>query len=119
MKSERNAGQKAALVGLLFLGIVTLGLGFFKVRSQIVGPFEAQISRAQDSQLEQFFEQQQPQEDSEALKTRDTDVDGLSDYDELTVYKTSPYVKDTDSDGYDDKIEIDNKHDPNCAPDKV
>lgn len=121
MKSERSAGQKAALIGLLFLGIVTLGLGFFKVRSQIVGPFEAQISRAQEGRLDQFFEQQQQQEDEdvEVQKKSDTDGDLLSDYDELTIHKTSPYVKDTDSDGYDDKTEIDNAHDPNCAAGKA
>lgn len=120
MKShEKSTGQKAALVGLLFLGVFALGLGFFKVRSQIAGPFVHQISRAQDAQLEQFFEQQQQQEESETLKNRDTDGDGLSDYDELNIHKTSPYLKDTDSDTYDDATEIKSGHDPNCAIGKV
>lgn len=120
MKSNgKNTGQKAALVGLLFLGVLALGLGFFKVRSQIARPFAQQISRAQDVQLEQFFEQQQQQEDIEAQKNRDTDGDGLSDYDELNIHKSSPYLKDTDSDTYDDATEIKNGHDPNCAVDTV
>ena len=47
-------------------------------------------------------------------KTRDTDKDGLSDYDERYVYKTSPFIEDTDSDGMDDKREIEAGSDPNC-----
>ena len=34
---------------------------------------------------------------------RDTDDDGLNDYDEIFVYGTNPTNNDTDSDGYDDK----------------
>jgi hypothetical protein len=49
-----------------------------------------------------------------ALKDKDTDKDGLNDWEELNKYKTSAYLSDSDSDGYDDKIEIDNSKDPNC-----
>ncbi|MDP2586375.1 MAG: hypothetical protein Q8P32_01200 [Candidatus Komeilibacteria bacterium] len=49
-----------------------------------------------------------------ALKEKDTDQDGLSDYDELYLYKTSPYIPDSDSDGYADGEEIKNGQDPNC-----
>lgn len=49
-----------------------------------------------------------------ALKAKDTDGDGLSDYDELYVYHTSPYIKDTDSDGIPDGVEVKNGTDPNC-----
>lgn len=52
--------------------------------------------------------------DAAALKQRDTDGDGLSDYDELYIYHTSPYLKDTDSDGYDDKTEVASGNDPLC-----
>ena len=44
----------------------------------------------------------------------DTDKDGLSDYDELNIYKTSPYIEDSDSDGYTDGEEVKNDKDPNC-----
>jgi len=48
------------------------------------------------------------------LRAQDTDGDGLSDYDELNIYNTSPYLEDSDSDGFKDKEEIDNGKDPNC-----
>ncbi len=38
--------------------------------------------------------------------TKDTDKDGLSDYDEVSIYKTDPLVADTDNDGYIDGAEI-------------
>lgn len=49
-----------------------------------------------------------------AQQTKDTDGDGLSDYDELNKYSTSPYLKDSDSDGIDDKAEVTRGTDPNC-----
>ncbi len=48
------------------------------------------------------------------LKTKDTDSDGLNDWDELNLYKTSPYLADTDSDTFDDKKEIESGNDPTC-----
>jgi hypothetical protein len=53
------------------------------------------------------------------LKTKDTDGDGLSDYDELYNYFTSPYLKDTDGDGIPDNVEIQNGTDPNCPQGKT
>lgn len=50
----------------------------------------------------------------EDLRNKDTDGDGLSDWEELNVYNTSPYLKDSDSDGYPDGEEVENNHDPNC-----
>ena len=47
------------------------------------------------------------------LKLEDTDDDGLSDYEEVTVYKSNRFKKDTDGDGYSDKDEVDNNFNPN------
>ena len=44
----------------------------------------------------------------------DSDGDGLMDWEETEKYGTSPYLEDTDGDGYSDKKEIDTDHDPNC-----
>jgi hypothetical protein len=56
--------------------------------------------------------------ESEAIKkakVTDTDDDGITDYDEQNIYKTSAYLADSDSDGLSDSIEIMGGQDPNCA----
>lgn len=53
-----------------------------------------------------------------ADQQKDTDKDGLSDYFEINIYKTSPYLPDTDSDGISDKEEIDQGTNPNCPEGK-
>ncbi len=42
----------------------------------------------------------------------DSDSDGISNYDEVTLYKTNPYNLDTDGDGFIDGAEIISGHDP-------
>ncbi|MFC1663255.1 hypothetical protein ACFL04_03795 [Patescibacteria group bacterium] len=54
----------------------------------------------------------------EVLRSDDIDNDGLSDYDELYRYNTSPYLSDSDSDGVSDAEEINADSDPNCPSDK-
>jgi hypothetical protein len=49
------------------------------------------------------------------LSKKDTDQDELSDYDELYLYGTSPYLPDSDSDGVSDKREIATGADPTCG----
>lgn len=50
----------------------------------------------------------------EELKNMDTDGDGLSDWEELHVYDTSPYLEDTDGDGIADGEEVERDLDPLC-----
>lgn len=42
----------------------------------------------------------------------DTDSDGLSDYDEVAVWKTDPLNPDSDGDGYEDGEEVKNGYNP-------
>jgi len=49
----------------------------------------------------------------------DTDEDGISDYDELNIFLTSPYIADSDSDGKSDGSEILAGDDPNCPAGKT
>lgn len=60
-----------------------------------------------------------PEDDPNAiLKAKDTDRDGISDYDEANLYGTSPYLSDSDSDGIDDHTELTTGQDPNCPKGK-
>lgn len=56
----------------------------------------------------------QQTDSEENLRVKDSDSDGLSDWDELNLYLTSPYLEDSDSDGFSDKNEISSNNDPNC-----
>lgn len=54
-----------------------------------------------------------------ALQTKDTDGDGITDYNELYFTHTSPYLKDSDGDGISDGAEIDVGTNPSCPEGKV
>ena len=53
--------------------------------------------------------------DQEALKNRDSDYDGLSDFEEIYIYQTSAYLEDSDGDKITDSNEIKDGTDPLCA----
>lgn len=102
------------LAGLVFLTVASLVFGVATTLKNVAAPFQAAAGKESEED-ELVIEQGQSIED---LKNQDTDDDGLSDYDEGQVYKTSPYLKDSDADGYDDKQEIATGHDPLCATGK-
>jgi len=97
----------------IICGISGVVFGGAYLMQNIANPFNIEYSGPGYVSLDE-------QEDMEVelQKSRDLDADGLSDYDEQYVYKTSPYVADTDSDGYDDKVEIESGNDPNCPRDE-
>lgn len=110
-KPVLNGQQKASFALILGFGVLAFVFGGFYLWKHVASPFD--ISYSGPKFLTGDEKQQQ---EMDALKKTDTDVDGLNDYEELYVYKTSPYLKDSDSDGTDDKIEIAQGGDPNCAP---
>lgn len=103
--------NKSGKIALLIVGILALGLGVWRISYGIKAPF----IRTGTEGLAIETEDQK----NEKLKQIDTDTDGLNDYEELNIYETSPYLKDSDSDGIDDKTEIDKGTDPNCPEGKT
>ena len=105
--------QKAAFGLFVFIGIFALVFGMKSFGAHIRRPFELQILNAKTERT-YLLEGERESEEEQKQKETDTDEDGLMDYEELYVYKTSPYLSDSDSDNYNDKMEIDSGNDPNC-----
>jgi hypothetical protein len=108
--------QKLAVGVLGVAGVTALVFGLVQVRSSLIRPFTTDVQT-----LVELKKQSGPTEAelAEQAKTRDTDGDGVSDFDETNVYQTSPYVRDSDSDGEPDNIEIAKGTDPRCARGKT
>ncbi len=88
----------------LFFGVVNINQ-----KIKIVDAGEA--SRANGSASDAFGEVR--------MRVLDTDEDGLNDWEELNVYKTSPYLTDSDSDGATDSDEVAQGTDPICPKGRV
>lgn len=103
-------GQKMGVILLSIFAILAIGLGVLQIRNTMYAPFalnnDVPYTTKEDINT------------NEALIYRDTDKDGLNDFDELYVYITSPYLADTDSDGIDDKTEVEKGTSPICAEGK-
>ncbi len=106
--------QKLTIAIVAVIGVTTIIFGILSLHKAINVPFYRQPSAVVFKTEEQLQKEQ-----IEALKTKDTDHDGLSDYDELYIYRTSPFLEDSDSDGISDKAEIERGTDPNCPEGKT
>lgn len=108
--------QKILIGVLVFFMVFLLIYQFTSFTRNINKPFrlEPADTTANNDSSEAICADGTCNTDTEYLRAIDTDNDGLSDYDELNIYMTSPYLEDSDSDGYADKQEIENDKDPNC-----
>lgn len=112
---KRN--QTVAIVFVAVLGIAIISFGFWKMHGILQIPFPGTDEKFNPDKMlsSQTEVVNSPQEEDPAvLKQRDTDQDGLTDFEELKIYQTSPYLADTDSDGYSDIEEIKAQEDPTC-----
>ncbi|PIT88722.1 MAG: hypothetical protein COU29_00525 [Candidatus Magasanikbacteria bacterium CG10_big_fil_rev_8_21_14_0_10_36_32] len=108
-ENSQNQFSKEHKIGLVLLSlfaVLAVGLGILQIRNNAYRPF------ALNNSIPPFLNEEINTE--EALRYRDTDLDGLNDFDELYIYSTSPYLEDTDSDGVKDKEEIDKGRNPLC-----
>ena len=102
--------QKIGFVLLLFFAVFALGLGILQIRNTMYAPFS--LSKKIPALKKEDINS------AEALAYRDTDRDGVNDFDELFIYQTSAYIADTDSDGIPDKEEITKGTNPLCPEGK-
>ena len=118
-KASRKAQRQKnwALAGLSTMSVAIVVMWFLQFKQNITAPLYRQMGFTNNKEIETAFQgktaEQLAQQD-EALKSADTDKDGLNDYDELNLYNTSPFLEDSDSDGVLDKVEIERGQDPNC-----
>ncbi len=106
--------QKAGFLFVIVIGFGALLLGGQYLWTQMASPFTInytgpRLTTGAEAELAQISEQ----------KNADTDLDEVNDYDEIYIYKTSPYLSDSDSDGLSDGSEINAGQDPNCATGQV
>lgn len=108
---ERPREHRAGAWVVLIMGLIGFGLGIYQWRASFRAAF---VSQAGAFKTPEQIEQEQ----IEAMKTKDTDGDTLNDFEETYVYKTSPYLSDSDSDEVADNTELKEGEDPNCPKGK-
>ncbi len=92
------------IIFLIIIGFSAVFLSYFQFKGTIYSPFkQVPIEELELPDQAEVFA---------ILSEQDTDGDGLSDFDERFVYKTSVYVFDSDSDSFSDKEEVDAQSDP-------
>lgn len=117
VSSQEKNPQKGIVFAVFLLAIFSLVFGIIRLRQYLFTP--SPLATLNDVNVSAPSVASSTTNDAAALQAKDTDADGLNDYDELNRYKTSPYLKDTDSDGFDDKKEIESANDPNCPQGKT
>ena len=107
-REDSSTSEKLIIGTVAIIGIVTVIFGFLHIKKSIFSPFRRDPNDTYKTPAEQ------EKEAMAILKTTDTDKDNLTDFDELYIFRTNPYLEDTDSDGVNDGEEINNNSDPNC-----
>lgn len=109
--------EKYVLAGLGIFSVLVIFLAFFQMYYSLAYPIEKSRATAQNATAQLGSDLYLPEGSAGSaleLKAKDTDKDGLNDYDELNIYNTSPYLDDSDSDGVSDQQEVIDGSDPNC-----
>ncbi len=110
----RTKKEKWLTVAILSVAAVAVFFGYFQLSGSIGKPFSSVLSAKNTNSESEQCADGNCQNSVGSQSMIDTDSDGLLDYEELTIHKTSPYLEDSDSDGMDDKYEVDMGYDPNC-----
>lgn len=104
--------RKTVWFFLIFV-VVIIFLGGWYFKTQVLeGPLAIEVP---DYMRDQLAVDQQSEEELVAdLKNKDTDRDGLTDYQEIYQFRTSIFLADSDSDGFSDLEEANTGNDPLC-----
>lgn len=114
MQWQELSQERRFAVGVLLLtGVGVLGFSVAYMKLHVSAPFALSVSSLKKS-TEQYNALFAKNNTDLELRKKDTDRDGLNDYSELKIYRTSPYLPDSDSDGMTDALEIAQGQDPTC-----
>lgn len=113
-RTSLDKGQRIGVILLVCITLVLIGVSFIQFNSSIRS-YGTRLAADGTPALDPNDRVKQQQE---ALKKIDTDADAISDYDEIFIYHTSPYIRDTDSDGKSDGEEVQRGTSPVCPEGK-
>lgn len=111
--------HKIALFVLIAVAVAIFTFWILKFNKVIESPFVYQGEAPEEQKTNNNIQAQEPQETEQELMNKDTDGDGLTDWDEINIYGTSRYLEDTDSDGISDYEEVVEGTNPNCAEGEI
>ena len=118
-KQNLSKNQKVALGVLSLSAVLIISMWVVQLKRNITDPLSYNLNSTNSEKTSTCQGADCPENSQEVLSVKDTDKDGLSDWDELNNYQTSPYLEDSDSDGLMDKEEIEKSTDPNCPVGRV
>jgi hypothetical protein len=113
MHKKQVRQQRIALTSISVFAVIILVVGFLRFNTLIDVPWGPIWSTGSDVVISNDSESVYD-DDPDELRAKDTDEDGINDFDEIYVYHTSAYLADSDSDGINDYDEIIGDLDPNC-----
>lgn len=95
---------------ILFVGVVAFGFGIWIIGRSIASVNAPRVANTNTTNTTNVA----VADPLAKLRKQDTDKDGLSDYDELFIYHSSPYLWSSAGDGVSDGVKVKNGQNPNC-----